>query len=100
MIVDIRQNISLKKKLLKQARRTKTVEDLDKFKAQRRITSNLMRKAKSELVGIKYFSFRLAKSFLFPKNKEKQFVTNWRPISPLALPGKLIHQINYKESEL
>ena len=55
---DIRKNILLKKKLLKQSRKTKLDEDWLLFREQRRKTSNLIRKSKSELVKDKlhYYS--------------------------------------------
>ena len=50
MTPDIRRNLKLKKSLLKQARKTKLENDWTVFKNQRRLTSNLIRRAKSELV--------------------------------------------------
>ena len=50
MTTDIRDNISLKKKLLKHARQTKLDEEWTAFRAQRQKLSNLIRKTKSEIV--------------------------------------------------
>ena len=41
--------------------------------------------------------WKIGKIVPIPKTKERQYVTNWRPISLLALPGKLLEKIVHKQ---
>ena len=50
---EIKSNIKLKKKLLKKARKTKLDEDWDRFRIQRSLTSDLIRKTKANIVRTK-----------------------------------------------
>ena len=42
-------------------------------------------------------NWKMGKVIPLPKTKEREYVTNWRPISLLSLPGKLLEKLVHKQ---